>query len=54
LFNSNSLESYNKIEKELLSNEALTVVELSANGVNSTEKSIKIRTSDRALYRNLK
>lgn len=54
LFNSNSLDSYNKIERELLSNEALTVVEISANGVNSTEKSIKIRTSDRAFFRNLK
>jgi hypothetical protein len=53
LFNSNSLDSYNKIEKELLSNEALTVVELSANGVYSTEKSIKISTSDRACFRNL-
>ena len=53
LFNSKDFDSYNKIEKELLSEEKLTVVELNTNGVNSTEKSIKVKTSDRAFFRNI-
>lgn len=54
LFASKDLDSYNKIESDLLLNEELTVVELNVNGINQTEKSIMIRPSVREFFRNIR
>ncbi len=52
LFQGNDLDSYNKIEKSLLDNKEITVIEITDSNINSVEKSIKIRTEDRSFFHN--
>ena len=52
LFKSNDLDSYNNIEKDLLSNKEITVIEVLEKNTNVVEKSIKIKVQDRSFFHN--
>ncbi len=52
LFQGKDLDSYNKIEKSLLDNKKIIVVEIKDSSINPVEKSVKIRTEDRKFFQN--